>query len=713
MSSQTYHLDPGTDSPEFDEQVLAKGTILDNRYEILKILGLGGMGSVYLARDLRFKGTVRRCAIKQMTITSPDPGFRKLAMENFTREANTLANLNHPSIVRIENFFSETNHVYLVMEYIEGTDLEELVNSLPDNEFLDEERVLEWGIQICDMLTFLHESKTPIVYRDLKPPNIILRDDGSKSLVLIDFGIAKAFREGQKGTMMGTEGYSPPEQYKGESSPQGDIYALGATLHHLLTRRDPKLEPPFSFHEALPRQLNPYVSEVTEKAIMKSLSYERKDRYASAGEMKAALIEALDAKKQPPKDTQPSTSQATNYSAPPTQSADTQQQTTYLPPNDPTQQPPYPPPQPMQYPPQQPMPYPPQYPPQQPMPYPPQQPMPYPGQQSNIHDPHVISSQSDVVPVWSFKCEDEVRSSPSLGNGMVYVGCYDNNVYALDGKTGKFRWKYPTDGGIASTPCPYEDKVIFGSEDRSVYAVTNHTGKLVWTCPTEGKVRSSVRVEFEHAFFGSDDGRLYAANVQSGRVVWRFESGGPIQSTPIIDGEVVYVGCEDGHLYALDLRTGKMKWKFRTYRGIISSPIIYNDLILFGSKDRTFHAVDKKTGFSIWKFMSNDAIYSTPSVKDDIVYFGSADHHLYALDANSGRVQWKFKASSPITSRPAVSDDAVFFGTTRGEVISLYIKNGQKRWLFQSGGPVPSSPTLGEGVIYIGSVDHHLYALPA
>lgn len=720
MASETFHLNAENDDMGMDEQILPKGTILDKgRYEILKILGLGGMGSVYLARDLRFKEIMRSCAIKEMTIHSPDPGFRKLAMDNFRREANTLASLTHPSIVKIYDFFSEENRVYLVMEYIEGTDLEEVINALPPNEYLDEKRVLKWGIQICDILTFLHSSETPIVYRDLKPPNLILRGDGSDNLMLIDFGIAKAFQEGQKGTMMGTEGYSPPEQYKGEASPRGDLYALGATMHHLITRRDPKLEPPFSFHEVMIRQLNPLVSEATEIAIMKSLNYERNDRYESAIDMKGALEAALLGGGSQAQGTQALSPSTPAQRGPGGGTAILQPNsgagTAFLSPQQQSQQPPFPQ-QPMQgyQQPQQPMQgY--QQMPQQPMQgyqQMPQQPMPYPGQ-PDMTAPGFAQEESDVVPIWSFRCEDEVRSSPSLGQGMIYVGVYDNNIYALDSKTGKFRWKFPTDGGIASTPCIYKDKVIFGSEDRSVYAVTGHTGKLLWKCPTQDKVRSSIQVEFDHAFFGSDDGRLYAANVQSGRVVWRFEAGDAIQSSPILDGELVYVGCEDGHLYALDLQTGKMKWKFRTTRGVISTPVIYEDLVLFGSKDRTFYALDKKTGWSIWKHTTNQAIYSSPTVKDGTVYFGSVDTHVYALEAETGRLHWKFKAGSAVTSKPAVSDEAVFFGTSKGAVISVFVRNGQKRWQFNSGGPVPSSPVLGDGVIYVGSTDHHVYALPA
>jgi outer membrane protein assembly factor BamB len=666
--------DLNPNDPSLSEQILPKGAILQNRYEVLKILGLGGMGSVYLSRDLNFTKTTRLCAIKEMISNTPDPNFRRLSLANFEREANTLASINHPAIVKIYDYFTEGNRTYLVMEYIKGKDLDELVSHLADDEYLDEERALDWGIQICDILSYLHESETPIVYRDLKPPNLILRE-GTEELVLIDFGIAKAFQEGQKGTMMGTEGYSPPEQYRGMASPRGDVYALGATLHHIITKRDPKLEPPFTFHEAPLRQFNAEISELTEQVIMQALNYEAKNRFGSAAEMKAGLQHALEAKKssqRPSGGFSPHSSYRPPSAAPAvpaTSHLDSTPSTAYI-------QDSY-------------------------------------AQTTPTRAPEVMVSDSGIIPVWSFKCEDEIRSSPTIGEGLIYVGCYDNNVYALDAKTGEFVWKYPTEGGIASTPCFYKDRIIFGSEDRLVYAVTNHRGKLLWTCPTDGKVRSSVKVEFEHAFFGSDDGQLYAANAQTGRVIWKFEAGQPIRSTPAIESELVYVGCEDGHLYAVNLQTGKMKWKFRTNRGITSSPTIYEDMVLFGSADWTFYALNKSSSWSIWRTRTNQAIISSPRVKNDVVYFGSVDGHLYALDIKTGKTIWKFKADSQIISKPAISDEAVFFGTSSGELFSVYTRNGKERWRFQTGGPVPSSPALGEGVVYIGSTDHTLYALPA
>ncbi len=659
----------GTSEPEdassgLDETILPKGAILENRYEILKVLGSGGMAAVYQARDLRFSGVTRLCAVKEMVSTIPDPHMRRLAIQNFQREANILASLNHPAIPSIFDFFSEGIRNYLVLEFIEGRDLEALLGST--EAMLPQERVIDWAIQICDVLSYLHSQTPPIVFRDMKPSNVMLRPPNH--VMLIDFGIARMFEAGQKGTMIGTEGYSPPEQYKGIANPQGDIYALGATLHHLLTRRDPRLEPPFTFHEEPPRLLNPAISVELEALIMKALEYEPEKRFASADEMKTALLqcvkkegrgEARERKTTPTATPSPS-SMATRQIA---LEADVEKTAT-----------------------------------------------PSPAEQTA---PAVTQGSGGILPIWEFKCEDEVRSSPSVANGVLYVGAYDNNLYALDAKSGAFQWKFPTEGGIAATPCVWKDRILFGSEDRLLYAVSAHAGRILWTCPTEGRVRSSVRVEFEHAFFGSDDHRLYAINAQTGRLVWRFEAVGPIRSTPVVGDEAVYVGSEDTNLYALDLQTGNQRWKFHANRAITSSPLLYGGLLIFGASDWNVYALDEHSGWSVWRFHTGQAVISSPRVVDGTVYVGSADGCLYALDFSTGRQIWKFDAGSQVVSSPAIADNMAYFGTIGGDVVSVNTKNGKEHWRFTTGGSVPGSPFIHEHIVYIGSADHKVYALPA
>jgi len=676
----------------YDENILPKGVVLQSRYEIKKVLGVGGMGAVYLAQDLRFTGITRWCALKEMISSTPDPHVRRLAVQSFMREANLLVQLRHPGIPQIYDFFSEAVRSYLVMEFVEGKNLEEVLEGT--SGMLKEETVLDWAVQVCDVLIYLHSQNPPIIFRDLKPSNIMLRD--SNKIALIDFGIAKAFESGQKGTMIGTEGYSPPEQYKGIVDPRGDIYALGATLHHLLTKRDPRLEPPFTFHEEPPSLLNPALSEATNSAIMKALEYEPDKRFQSARVLRDALDAALNKRSQPA---------AASTQVLPAGNSTTMLSPEKVPPVAPGQ-PVYPPPG-YPYPPQ--YAYPPQYPPPGygGQPYPPPYPV-APGLGTEDEDDELSDS---ILPIWKFKVEDEVRGSVTTDKTKVYVPAYDNNIYALDFKTGDFQWKYATDGGIATKPFLYKDLLIFGSEDRVVYAITT-SGRLVWTCPTEGRIRSSAVVEFDHAFFGSDDNRLYAVNAQTGRVIWRFEALGPIRSTPTLGDELVYVGSEDGHVYAIDMSSGAARWKFRSNRSVTSSPTMYKDLVIVGSGDRNIYALEAKSGYSVWRVRTGQVVISSPVVVDNTVYIGGVDKQLYAIDAKTGRVQWKFNADAQIVSTPAVTEEAIYFGTSAGEVVSISRKDRKIRWKFKTSGPVPSSAVVKDGVVLIGSTDHYVYALP-
>ena len=253
----TRHVSPPSQSPERIEGQLPDGHLLQDRYRVLGLLAVGGMSTVYKAQDLRFSQVTRLCVVKEMLHTTADPQVRTMMESRFEREANILASLNHPGIVQVYDFFSEGDRSYLIIEYVDGKNLDAI---LGDTEgFLSEAQVVNWAIQVCEVLSYLHShDPEPIVFRDIKPSNIML--DSYSRVRLIDFGIAKVFEAGQKGTMIGTEGYTPPEQYRGSAEPRVDIYALGATMHHLLSKQDPKLEAPFSFHERPIHQTNPTVS---------------------------------------------------------------------------------------------------------------------------------------------------------------------------------------------------------------------------------------------------------------------------------------------------------------------------------------------------------------------------------------------------------------------------------------------------------------------
>ncbi len=249
---------------------LAPGTILQGRYAIDRLLGGGGMGMVYLARDQRLAN--RPCAIKEMVDHFIDQAQRIEANEYFAREADTLAQLKHQAIPAITDRFELANRHYLVMEYVEGRNLEEEL--AVRGEPLPEGLVIDIARQLCDVLVYLHGLAPPIIYRDMKPSNVMLNSNGR--VVLVDFGIARLFKAARKGTMIGTLGFAPPEQYQGLVDPRSDIYSLGATLHYVLTGRDPEKFPPFSFPPV--RDLRPAVSSNLAGAIDAALAYEMDGR---------------------------------------------------------------------------------------------------------------------------------------------------------------------------------------------------------------------------------------------------------------------------------------------------------------------------------------------------------------------------------------------------------------------------------------------------
>ena len=276
-------------SGRLTDKQLQPGAILANRYAIQEIVGVGGMGSVYRARDLHFPTAVKLVAVKEMINQALDPVVRQTIVTNFEREANLLATLDHPAIPRIFDYFTQNERSYLVLEFVHGKDLEEVLSQAQEN--IPEENVIQWAIELCDVLNYLHNhTPEPIIFRDMKPSNVMINTNSH--VVLVDFGIAKIFRDGQKGTMIGTEGYSPPEQYRGEATQRADIYALGATLHHVLTRKDPRLEPPFTFFDRPIRKINPAVSPELELVVTTALQYSDDQRFPSAQAMKEELLAA-------------------------------------------------------------------------------------------------------------------------------------------------------------------------------------------------------------------------------------------------------------------------------------------------------------------------------------------------------------------------------------------------------------------------------------
>jgi tetratricopeptide (TPR) repeat protein/predicted Ser/Thr protein kinase len=263
---------------------LPEQTLLIGRYQLVSRIGQGGMGAVYKASDTRLDD--RLVAIKEMSKAGLPAARMEEAEASFEREARLLGKLLHPNLPRIHDHFTENDRSYLVMDFIDGETLEDYLNRTGRRPF-PVEQVLDWAEQLCDVLSYLHNHQPPIVFRDLKPANVMISESGH--IFLIDFGIARIFKPGQSHdtVALGSPGYAAPEQYgKAQSTPRSDLYSLGALIHCLLTGDDPS-ERPFFFRSA--SQANPAVPHTLDALLHRMLEMDAERRPVSAQEVLQAL----------------------------------------------------------------------------------------------------------------------------------------------------------------------------------------------------------------------------------------------------------------------------------------------------------------------------------------------------------------------------------------------------------------------------------------
>ncbi len=740
--------------------------LLNQRYRVLTSVGIGGFGTIYKVQDIQRANAL--FAVKQINLMNLSAAQIIETTEAFHREVHMLSSLHHENLPRIYDSFTDPHHWYMVMDFIEGETLEQYLAIksvsarlsgmplIPMNEFI------AIGMQLCAVLGYLHKQQPPIVFRDLKPSNIMRTAQGH--LFLIDFGIARQFKPGkaQDTLPLGSPGYAPPEQYgKAQTTPRADIYSFGALLHQFLSGNDPS-EHPFQF-----APLRMYGgNDLTElEALIQCMVHMQPEQRPTIDEVKE-VFQRLQSRylwQSPlPGNIFPvSQLQAPIAWQPPPG--------TSINPASPMQQ-------------------------QQQVPFP--QASMVPGPQSsrrrfirlgvgaavmfsagwfassllshvNSQAPAKVDTTNSDVPVataipmnydpnvlWSFQTDGFVYT-PTIDAGVVYVA--DGwDLYAIDKVTGKQKWAFVTNGIATTTVLIANGLAYVGSNDWNLYAVDRVTGKQKWAFLTGNVVTTTPLIANGLVYVNSTDGYLYAIDAASGRKKWSFLRGGTIYD-PVVANGLIYAGSDDGNLYAVDAITGESKWTFLNgsnflmvvngtiYGRLIDGSLyainattgekkwatppmgnastntssvslrIINDVLYVGEDNGSLYVIDATTGEKKWSLLSPtsvDASFS-PTISNGVVYVGSFSGNLYAVDAGTGQKKWAFQTNDGVYSTPTVSNGVVYVGSNDNNLYAIDVATGRKKWAFATGNAVQGQSTVVNGVVYIGSFDKNIYAIDA
>ncbi|MGW8396243.1 protein kinase domain-containing protein [Streptomyces lydicus] len=696
--------------------------ILGGRYELVAFVGRGGMGEVWEGRDRLIE---RRVAVKLLPHERRDTSGAQLLF----REARTAGRLNHRGVVTVFDLGQDPDDgtLYLVMEFVTGRDLDTVLREGGPPQV---PTAVDWAAQTAEALQAAHAAG--VVHRDLKPANLMLTPDDQ--IKILDFGIARYMASTHKSSkVMGTLAYMPPERFGDlPADARSDLYSLGCVLHELLTGSTPfqTTEPVAMMAAHLnttpepPGQARRGVPAALDDLVMALLAKAPDDRPASAAEVCERLRElsaagpALGAEyhligadmetvtapltaagpgagRTPVRVPGPAASTSTPVGRISRRAAlklgigaaasvgIAAAAFTLFDHNTP-------------------------------------------GDHTTLEDQNTPDDHNTPDPRrrWRYTTGNAVMSSPTVADGVVYVGSTDGSVYALAAATGKRRWAYATGGQVEGVPAVADGVVYVGSTDGSVYALAAATGKRKWAYATGDKLEGAPTVAKGRVYIGGS-GKVFALDAATGKERWAVSCDSGLELPAVADGVVYIAGYKS--VTALDEATGDEKWARRASDwGLdtnaewdlgpedwrFTSPTVADGVVYIGSSKRVY-ALDAASGNKKWAYATGNKVGSSPTVADKVVYVGCSSKRVYALDAVTGNKKWAFETGDQVEGAPAVADGTVYIGSFDHDVYALDAVTGNKKWAYRTGDKVESSLAVLEGVVYVSSRDHNLYALEA
>ncbi|MGD9158508.1 MAG: PQQ-binding-like beta-propeller repeat protein [Desulfobacteraceae bacterium] len=290
-------------------------------------------------------------------------------------------------------------------------------------------------------------------------------------------------------------------------------------------------------------------------------------------------------------------------------------------------------------------------------------------------DKHVYAIDIQTgKPVWSALLDDEIEASPTVNNNAVYIGTLKGTLYALDSGSGAEKWKFSTGDKIIGGANWFKDSegrlhILAGSYDAVMYCIDARSGKPVWKYETGNFINGSPATSDKYCVFGGCDAVIHIISLSDGTKAGEIDTGVYIAASAAIKGDHVYVGNYDGELLKASLSEYKIVWRYKMEDGsFISSPAVTDDVVVIGGGDMNIHCVDNKSGQAIWTYTTLDAVDSSPVIVSDRVISAGQDGRLYMLDLADGKFIWSYETGRSITSSPAVANGMVVVGCDDGTV---------------------------------------------
>jgi len=339
---------------------------------------------------------------------------------------------------------------------------------------------------------------------------------------------------------------------------------------------------------------------------------------------------------------------------------------------------------------------------------------------------------SSLALVWNFTTEGSVISSPSVVDGIVYVGSQDKNIYALGAFSGNLIWKFTTQDAQVSSPAVSNGRLYTGGDDGYVYCLDAYTGTMYWRTFVNGNLpytygsfvlKSSPAVADGIVYVGSLDGNFYALDTDTGQIVWKYDAAGPILSSPAVDSGGVYFTAEEsttGVLYKLDAVSGALVWKqdlpfeyqFTGGSEMIGSPSVAAGMVFASATLRTYYGINANTGDIVWTFRDPDAmefIVSSPIYVNGQLYIIDK-FSMTSLNATTGYTNWSFFTGDELYASPSYADGKIYMMTSQRHLYVLDANNnGSKLSSYETPSGSWSSPTIANGRLYIGNHDWNIY----